>query len=267
MNRPAAAPVVELSEAVAVLGSFPALAGASIRVDEGDVVLLRGPNGAGKTTLLRCLDGLMRPTRGEVRLAGRPVQSTPRRELARVVSYVPQGDTRSVHYTVAAFVEMGRYPYLTGWSGLGPEDVAAVRGALAMTETAHLVDRPLESLSGGERQRVFLAAALAQGGEVLLLDEPTSFLDYRHQVGVLAVLERLHRERGLTIVLVTHDLNGAAAAADRVLAMRDGRVVLDGPPRELFTADALAGVYGAAFRLVPAAGRALPVVVPEGGPA
>jgi len=259
-------PILDVEGLCVTLDGAEILREVTFTLARGGRLAIVGPNGAGKTTLLRCLDGLVRPTRGEVRLAGRPVQSTPRRELARVVSYVPQGDTRSVHYTVAAFVEMGRYPHLTGWSGLGPDDVAAVRAALAMTETAHLVDRPLESLSGGERQRVFLAAALAQGGEVLLLDEPTSFLDYRHQVGVLAVLERLHRERGLTIVLVTHDLNGAAAAADRVLAMRDGRVVLDGPPRELFTADALAGIYGATFRLVPAAGRALPVVVPEGGP-
>ena len=258
-------PVLEVHGLTVTLDGAEVLREVSFSLARGERLAIVGPNGAGKTTLLRCLDGLVKPARGSVLLAGRPVEAYPRRELARVVSYVPQGDTRSVHYSVAAFVEMGRYPYLTGWSGLGREDVAAVRTALEMTEIVHLVDRPLESLSGGERQRVFLAAALAQGGEVLLLDEPTSFLDYRHQVGVLAVLERLHRERGLTIVLVTHDLNGAAATADRVLALRDGRVVLDGGPGELFTPDALAGIYGASFRLVPAEGRTLPVVVPEGG--
>jgi iron complex transport system ATP-binding protein len=236
----------------------------SFSVPAGASLAVVGPNGAGKSTLLRCLDGLLPAAGGRITLRGRPLQSYSRRELARVVSYVPQADARLIHFSVWSFVEMGRYPYLRGWEAPGAADAEAVGVALEMTGTRHLERRAVDSLSSGERQRVLIAAALAQGGEVLLLDEPTSFLDYRHQVQVLEVLERLRYERGSTIILVTHDLNGAVSDADQVLALKGGRVAYDGPPEQLFTAEALHEIYDAEFLLVPQAERRLPLVVPRG---
>ncbi len=258
------APALAVEGLTVELGGSPVLVSVDLEVASGELVAVVGPNGAGKTTLLRCLDGLVKPSAGRVEIEGRPLGGFRRRELARRVSYVPQADTRAVHYTVAAFVEMGRYPHITGWSGLGPEDAEAVRAALAMTETEHLAGRSLESLSGGERQRVVLAAALAQGGRILLLDEPTSFLDVRHRVGVMAVLERLHRERGLTVVAVTHDLNGLVPVADRVLALKAGRVAGLGPPAQVLDETFLGAVFETPFQLVPAPGRALPIAVAKG---
>jgi len=240
------------------------LSDVSFSVAAGTSLAVVGPNGAGKTTLLRCLDGLLPVARGRVTLSGRPLESYSRRELAQVMSYVPQADARLIHFSVWSFVEMGRYPYLRGWEAPGPADAEAVSSALEMTETGHLARRSMNSLSSGERQRVLIAAALAQGGEVLLLDEPTSFLDYRHQVQVLEVLERLRRERGSTIVLVTHDLNSAVAEADAVLALKRGRVAYDGPPAELFTVEALRDIYDTEFLLVSRAEGQLPLVVPRG---
>lgn len=261
MTGPAA---VEVEGLEVDLGGARVLGGIDLRVATGEMLVVVGPNGAGKTTLLRCLDGLVRPTAGRILVEGRPIADYRRRHLARTVSYVPQADTRAVHYTVAAFVEMGRYPHVTGWSGPGKADLEAVGAALEMTETGHLVDRTLESLSGGERQRVVLAAALAQGGRILLLDEPTSFLDVRHRVGVQGVLERLHREQGLTVIAVTHDLNGLLPAADRVLALKGGRVAGLGPPERLLDEAFLERVFDTPFQLVPATGRRLPVAVARG---
>jgi len=234
----------------------------SFSLDSGGFLAVIGPNGAGKSTLVRCLDGLVASVSGRVELNGREVCRLGRRALAREVSYVPQADDRGLDYTVRAFVEMGRYPHVRGWASLGAEDHEAVRSALDSTETSHLQDRSLASLSGGERQRVHIAAALAQGGDVLLLDEPTSFLDYRHQVQLGELLHRLCSERGLCIVAVTHDLNSSVAEADAVLALKQGRVVFFGPPSGLFADRILAGIYDTTFQLVDVAGRATPLVLP-----
>ena len=194
----------------------------------GELLAIIGPNGAGKSTLLRALDGLQAAHRGRVEVDGRSVSGYRRRDLARVVSFVPQTDVPADDYTVRAFVEMGRYPHLATWSALTADDRRAVDEALELTEIDHLAARPMKTLSGGERQRVWIAAALAQGGTILLLDEPTSFLDYRHQVQILDLLGRLHAEGGYTVVAVTHDLNGLVADADSVLALVDGRVEFSG---------------------------------------
>jgi iron complex transport system ATP-binding protein len=236
----------------------------SFTVDRGCMLAVIGPNGAGKTTLLRCLDGLEPDAQGTIRIAGQDVSSCSRRDLARAVSYVPQRPPGALPFTVRSFVEMGRYPHLRGWGGLGAEDLRAVHRALTLTDTTHLERRSMDTLSGGERQRVLIAAALAQGGSILLLDEPTSALDYRHQVQVLGLLARLQREADLTVVLVTHDLNAAVAAADDVLALDDGRIVASGSPRELFTAERLGRIYGTEFAVIPDRDRDLPLVVTRG---
>jgi iron complex transport system ATP-binding protein len=168
----------------------------------------------------------------------------------------------SGQFEVATFVEMGRYPHVGPWAALRAADFEAVREALARTDTSHLAERSMSSLSGGERQRVLIAAALAQGGSILLLDEPTTFLDYRHQVQVVDLLERLHRDQGMTIVAATHDLNRMVAVADEVLALRDGGVVFHGSAEAAFDASTLESIYGTRFELVATAHEPLPLVVP-----
>lgn len=252
-----------LAEGLCVrLGEAEILNEVSASVARGEFVAVIGPNGAGKSTLLRCLDGIIEPTAGRVEIGGRAIDEYSRRELARDISYVPQPDAGSLDYTVRSFVEMGRYPHLTAWAALTEADRLAVTEAMGLTGVAELADRSMASLSGGERQRASIAAALAQGGSILLLDEPTSFLDYRHQVQILDLLDRLHREQGLTVVAVTHDLNSTVASADTVLALKDGRVERVGPPTELLDERALSEIFDAEFRLVAGGHRGLPLVLP-----
>jgi iron complex transport system ATP-binding protein len=244
------------------LGDTGVLNGVDLEVGAGELLAIIGPNGAGKSTLLRTLDGLQPSYAGGVEVDGRPVGGYRRRELARVVSFVPQNDVPADDYTVRAFVEMGRYPHLAAWSALTAEDRRAVDEALELTEIEHLTARSMKTLSGGERQRVWIAAALAQGGTILLLDEPTSFLDYRHQVQILDLLGRLHAEGGYTVVAVTHDLNGLVADADSVLGLVDGRVGFSGPPAALFDAAVLARIFGSEFVLIAGGRHGLPFVMP-----
>jgi iron complex transport system ATP-binding protein len=157
---------------------------------------------------------------------------------------------------------MGRYPHLGAWAALSEADVEAVTGAMELTGVADLANRSLSSLSGGERQRASIAAALAQGGSILLLDEPTSFLDFHHQVQILDLIDRLHLEQGLTVVAVTHDLNSTVVYSDSVIALKDGRVAATGTPADLLDADVLAGIYETEFRLVAGGYRGMPVVLP-----
>jgi len=244
------------------LGEAEVLAGVDLAVSSGELLAVVGPNGAGKSTLLRALGGLVEPVAGRVLVDRRPVTEYSRRELARVVSYVPQMDYPVEGFTVRQFVEMGRYPHLRAWAALTIDDREAVEEALELTATGPLAHRAVATLSGGERQRVAIAAALAQGGSILLLDEPTSFLDYHHQVQVLALLHRLHADRGFTIVAVTHDLNGLVAGADAALAVVEGNVAFSGAPADLLDARVLARIFGNEFTMVPGGRRGLPLAVP-----
>ena len=245
-----------------VLDEAEILKDVSMTVGRGEFLTVIGPNGAGKSTLLRCLDGILEPSAGRVIIDGRPLGDYERRELARTVSYVPQPDAGSLDFTVRSYVEMGRYPHLGAWAALTGADAEAVVESMELTEVAGLADRTMSSLSGGERQRASIAAALAQGGSVLLLDEPTSFLDYRHQVQILDLLDRLHRDKGLTVVAVTHDLNSTVAFSDEVLALKDGKVAATGKPADLLDADELSAIYDADFRLIAGGHRGLPLVLP-----
>jgi len=234
----------------------------SLAVGRGEFLTVIGPNGAGKSTLLRCFDGILEPSAGRVLIDDRPLTEIARRELARTVSYVPQPDAGPLDYSVRSFVEMGRFPHVNAWAALTEADAETVTDAMELTGVAELADRSMSSLSGGERQRASIAAALAQGGSILLLDEPTSFLDYRHQVQILDLLDRLHDEGGMTIVAVTHDLNSTVASSDWVLALKEGRVAATGQPAELLDTDALAAIYDADFRLIEGGHRGLPLVLP-----
>jgi len=255
-------PVIEVRNFSYRFGARPVLREVSFTVREGEYLAIVGPNGAGKTTLIKCLDRLLGGGTGEIRIAGRPLRSYRRKQLARRISYVPQADGRVSAFTVEQFVLMGRYPYLSPFSAVSREDRRAVQEALESTGTAAFADRLLPTLSGGERQKVYIAAALAQGAGVLLLDEPTTFLDYRHQAEIAGLLARAKRRSGVTIVAVTHDVNQAALHSDRIVALRQGRVAFCGPPPEIMKPDVLRQIYGTSFLLVDHPGARLPVIVP-----
>ncbi len=235
----------------------PVLTQVSLDVARGSVVGLLGPNGSGKTTLLRMMSGVLTPHAGSVRLDGQPIARMPRRDLARRVAIVQQ-DTRSTFdFSVLEMVLMGRYPHLGPFELEGASDVALARAALRATGTAAFEDRRFATLSGGEKQRVVIAAALAQSSDLLLLDEPTTALDLRYQLEVVAVLQSLNREQGVTLVVSTHDLNLAAALCQRVVLLKEGRVIAHGPTSDTLTAANIRALYDvdADVQLHPRAGH------------
>jgi iron complex transport system ATP-binding protein len=213
-----------------------------VEVRPGELAGLVGPNGAGKTTLLRALAGLYRPTEGRVALDGRPLTGWRRQEIARRIGFLPQGVRSSFNFTVEEVVAQGRYPHQRGLGILGREDLRVVRRAMEWTNTLAFARRPLADLSSGERQLALLASVLAQGGEFILLDEPTSNLDLHHQVAVFDRIRELARQ-GLGLMVITHDLNLAAQYCDRLLLLHQGKLAAAGPPAEVLREDLLREVY------------------------
>jgi len=221
-----------------------ALRGVSAAIPRGSLTGLLGPNGCGKTTLLKLLSGVLQPEQGTVTLDGQPLSGLPRRAIARRLAVVPQETHPAFDYTVMEMVLMGRHPHLGPFQLEGPADLAIAREALASTGTAHLAERPYMTLSGGEKQRVVIAGALAQAPDVLLLDEPTASLDLGYQLEVASLLSHLNRERSVTMVLATHDLNLAASLCDSLVLLRQGRVLAHGPTTEVLTAAMVQQLYG-----------------------
>ena len=216
---------------------------ATVAISPGSLTGLLGPNGCGKTTLLKLLCGVLRPQVGRVVLGDRGVESMTRRELARHVAVVPQETHPAFEYSVMEMVLMGRHPHLGPFQLEGPADFQIAHAALEATGTAHLAARSYMTLSGGEKQRVIIASALAQATELLLLDEPTASLDLGYQLEVAALLARLNRDRKVTMVLATHDLNLAASLCDRLVVMRDGRVRAQGATRDVLTGEMVRQLY------------------------
>lgn len=219
------------------------LKGLTLDVREGSLTALLGPNGCGKTTLLKLLAGILAPSSGRVALRGRALSTMPRLEVARAIATVPQETHPAFDYTCLEMVLMGRHPYLGAFTLEGPADIQIAHDAMTATGTAHLAARQYMTLSGGEKQRVVIAAALAQSGHVLLLDEPTASLDLGFQLEIAALLQRLNRERGVTMVLATHDVNLAASLCDSVIMMKSGRIIAHGPTRDVLTASAVSHLY------------------------
>lgn len=230
-------------------------------VVQGECLAVVGPNGAGKTTLLRCLTGLLRPSRGELFFGGHLFATLSRRELARRIAYVPQIRPSRVPLKVEEVVMLGRYPHLSRLQlAPRPRDFAAVDEALAMVGIEPLRGRPLDELSGGERQAVYIAAALAQESEVMVLDEPTIHLDARHQHDLASLLLRLKQGSNRTVVLATHDLNLASLLGDRLLALSAGRTLALGRPAEIVRTEVLDRLFQARFDVVRSGERPVTVL-------
>ncbi|MEU2507969.1 ABC transporter ATP-binding protein [Streptomyces sp. NPDC007863] len=231
-------------------------------VPDGKVTVIVGPNACGKSTTLRALGRLLKPVRGAVLLDGEELAKLPTKRIARSIGLLPQTPVAPEAITVADLVARGRQPHQAWWKQWSEEDERAVTEAMARTDVAALADRSVDELSGGQRQRVWIAMALAQETDLLLLDEPTTYLDIAHQVEVLDLVRRLNRARGRTVVLVLHDLNQAARYADHLIAMKAGRVVAQGAPSEIVTEAMVHDVFGLPSVVVPDPVTGSPLVVP-----
>jgi iron complex transport system ATP-binding protein len=224
-------------------GTISALSDVSLSVNEREVFGLLGPNGSGKSTLVRLLSGVLTPQHGDVQLAGRDLRTYGREELARQIAVVPQETTIKLPFSVLEVVLMGRAPYLGRFGFERKQDLAIASRAMEQTGVSALAAREIHELSGGERQRVILARALAQEPRVLLLDEPTAFLDIKHQVEVYDLIRTLSREHGLTVIAILHDLNLAALYCDRLALLKAGRVFCLGAPEQVLTYTNVKAVY------------------------
>ncbi|WP_163575839.1 ABC transporter ATP-binding protein [Halomonas faecis] len=213
------------------------------QVAEGRLTILLGPNGSGKSTLLKTLARTLGPQRGQVLLDGKDLHRTPTRDVARKLGILPQSPTAPEGLTVRELVGMGRFPHQRLWRQWSREDERAVNDAMSIARVTEFASRPVDSLSGGQRQRCWIAMVLAQETELLLLDEPTTFLDLKVQVDLLELLAHLAHDQGRTLLVVLHDLNLAAAYADELVMMRDGRIMDGGSPEAVFTAARLKQVF------------------------
>lgn len=240
-----------------------AVDGVSLNVHAGQVVAIVGPNGCGKSTLLRSIARLHRPDRGRVLLDGEDLWALRSREAARRVALLPQSPQAPEAMTVADLVRFGRHPHQGLFHQWSREDARAVQTALELTGTTHLAHRRLDQLSGGQRQRAWLAMVLAQETPVVLLDEPISMLDLGHQVEVLGLVRDLAASSDRMVLMVLHDLSAAARYADVLVAMREGRLVAAGPPREIVDAQLVRQLYDVEADVLAAPGCGAPVVVAQ----
>ncbi|MEU2543567.1 ABC transporter ATP-binding protein [Streptomyces iakyrus] len=234
----------------------------SVEIPDNSFTVIVGPNACGKSTLLRALSRMLKPSEGRVLLDGQVIQSMPAKKVARTLGLLPQSSIAPDGITVADLVGRGRYPHqgiLRQWSA---EDERVVQESMRQTGVAELGDRYVDELSGGQRQRVWIAMALAQQTPLLLLDEPTTYLDIQHQIDVLDLCAELHEEQGRTLVAVLHDLNHAARYATHLIALREGRVIAEGAPRDIVTAGLVEEVFGLRCQVIDDPETGTPLVVP-----
>jgi iron complex transport system ATP-binding protein len=238
--------------------------GMDLSIEEGDMIGIVGPNGSGKSTLLRAMSRNLRPLFGEVLLDGRPIERRPTKEVARRLAFLAQAPSVPNELTVEELVEHGRFPHASWTGALTARDREAVDRALDAASLSALRHRMVAKLSGGERQRAWIAMALAQESPILFLDEPTTFLDIRHQLQVMELVGRMNRDMGRTIVMVLHDLNQAARFSRRMIALKDGRVHSDGRPDEILKPAILREVFGIESTVLKDESSGCPYFLPVG---
>jgi len=221
----------------------------NITAEQGERIAIIGPNGSGKSTMLRLITRLLQPNTGTVVLDGHDIRAMKGNEIAKILAMLPQMQTGQHDLTVRDLVRYGRHPYQRWFSGMSKEDREIVEWAIHATRMDHLADQQLQSLSGGERQRAWIAMSLAQLPKVLLLDEPTTFLDISHQFEILELISQLNKEMNMTIVSVLHDINQAAQYSDRLIVMKEGRMVAQGTPSEVLTHEMFEQVFEITVRI------------------
>jgi iron complex transport system ATP-binding protein len=223
----------------------------NLEILEKEFVGILGPNGCGKTTLLNLLSGVLQPTTGVIHLFKKPLHTYARREVAKLVSVLPQENQLDFPFTAQEVVLMGRFPYLKNFQWETQADLSIAEEVMVWTDCLEFADRDIRSLSGGERERVLLARALAQQPQILLLDEPTTHLDLKHQQEIYRLLKKLHQEKNLTVIMVVHDLHFAALACERILMLSEKRLAADGPPEQVLASEKIYEVFGANIQSWP----------------
>ncbi|MFJ6852741.1 ABC transporter ATP-binding protein [Streptomyces sp. NPDC091271] len=244
-------------------GGRTVIDGLDVTVPPGLITTIIGPNGCGKSTLLRTLTRLLKPTAGAVVLDGEDIVKLRTRDVARKLGLLPQAPVAPEGLTVADLVARGRHPHQSWLRQWSSDDASVVERALAMTGVSELADRAVDSLSGGQRQRVWISMTLAQGTDLLLLDEPTTYLDLAHAIDVLDLVDDLH-ESGRTVVMVLHDLNLATRYSDNLVVMREGAILAQGHPRDVITADLLREAFGLRAKVIDDPVGDRPLIVPIG---
>jgi len=237
--------------------------GLSLAVPDSEITVIVGPNACGKSTVLRALARLISPASGAVLLDGRAIAEQPSRMVARTLGLLPQSPIAPEGITVRDLVARGRHPHQSWWRQWSEADAVAVDAALQATGMRELADRDVDELSGGQRQRAWIAMAVAQETELLLLDEPTTYLDVAHQLDVLELVARLNSEHGRTIVMVLHDLNLASRYAHHMIAMREGAILAEGAPADVVTTDLLRDVFHVEGHVILDPHTGAPVVLPH----
>ncbi|MBR0190740.1 MAG: ABC transporter ATP-binding protein [Thermoguttaceae bacterium] len=256
-------PFFEISDLTCVRGGKTILSGVGFTLRKGEVAALLGQNGAGKSTLLKCIMRLLpAETSFRATLEGRDLAELSARELAQKIVYVPQIQTQSFPFTVRQFIEAARYAHQSPWNVLTSADRALCEKVLAQTGLSDFADRPLSTLSGGELQRVWLAGALAQNGEILLLDEAFSQMDYRNRAEIFALLHQLNREEEKTILFITHEINEAVQNANRILTLKSGKLLFDGTTADFLASDWLETTFETSFLRIPHPELPFPAVLP-----
>lgn len=235
-----------------------------LSIPTGKVTALVGANGSGKSTILKTMARIMKPQKGGVFLDGKSIHQMQTKEVAKQLAILPQNPVAPEGLTVSELVSFGRFPHQKGFGSMSKEDKEMVGWALQVTAMTGFADRPIEQMSGGQRQRAWIAMALAQGTDILFLDEPTTFLDMAHQLEVLKLLERLNREENRTIVMVVHDLNHATQYAQHIVAIKDGVVTYEGSPHEVVHPDMLRDVFGIRADVIPDPRTGAPLCLPYG---
>lgn len=234
---------IRISDIHVTFGDHKVLRGASGIIPKGSIVTFLGRNGCGKSTLLKTVTGNLKPDSGSIEIAGKPLSAYNTNELSRVVAFLPQFHDVPKDMTAEELVSCGRYPYQHWWTGVSQHDRDVVKQVMEKTNTFHLKDRLAASLSGGERQRVWIAMALAQEPKILILDEPTTYLDICHQLEVMELVSRLNQEENLTVVMVLHEINQAIRYSTNLLVLEHGIIQRSGPPLEVMTHEAIAEVF------------------------
>jgi len=259
-------PIIEINNLSFTISKKTILESVSLQIYDGDYLSIIGPNGAGKTSLLKCLMRIYSGSDGAIKFMGKPVENFSQKNLSKLISYVPQSDGRIFPFTVEEFVMMGRYPYLSPFTSFSADDKKAVQKSLELTKTKQFCNRQLNTLSGGERQIVFIAAALAQGANILLLDEPTTFLDPKHEQEIYKILGKINKELGKTIISVTHDINSAALQSEKVFILKNGKINFAGKAWEIMSNNILEKAYEKSFTFAkhPITGQT--IIAPETPP-
>lgn len=235
----------------------------SFSVEKGGYCSIIGPNGAGKTTLVKCINRILDPSGGSIAINGTSLHNLDQRSLARLISYIPQTDVHFSGFTVYEFVMMGRYPYFRPFTPPSDADHDAVTAALNKLQLQALKDRSITTMSGGERQKVLIAASLAQEADIMLMDEPTTFLDSAKEAEIAGILTQLNSGEGKTILSVTHDLNVAMQRSTTVLLLQAGRVRYSGPPQQLMDSSLIDEVFATRFMRISHPASGLPLLIPE----